>query len=567
MRQTKKVLDNTNKSLGLLKYALKTMKKLLLTLVILISVSVNAQNTMGTISFSNDIYDGYTLFTTHTNTYIIDNCGRRINTWESDYLPGNSVYLLPNGNLLRAGRSLTDSSNVNLPGGGGIVELYDWEGNLIWSWFDDDQNSRQHHDVFPMPNGNILVLSATIIGEADAIAAGRDPNLIDSSGELYNERIYEVEPTGTNGGNIVWEWNIKDHLIQDFDITKHNFGVVSENPGKLDVNFLGGFATSNNWLHINSIQYDEEFDQIVISSRRMSEIWVIDHNTTTAQAAGPAGDFLYRWGNPQSYNQGTEADRKLYGQHTAYLIPSGLPNGRKIMLYNNGIDRSPSYSEVFIINPPVDSNGNYSYTSNTAFAPNTTFFKFPETAPTVNSELYSAIVSSARQLPNGNILVCQGRAAYFFEIDPSNNNNIVWEYISPINNSDGTIYSQGQTPVNNFAFRATKYSKSYSAFDGKDLTPNDPIEANFNINDCLNTLSDDGFEISSISISPNPTRDILNINSVSTIDKVEIYNFTGNKVSEYFNTNTIDVSNLMQGIYFLKIYGQGDIASQKIIKQ
>ena len=134
--------------------------------------------------------------------------------------------------MLRAGRSLTDSSNVNLPGGGGIVELYDWEGNLIWSWFDDDQNSRQHHDVFPMPNGNILVLSATIIGEADAIAAGRDPNLIDSSGELYNERIYEVEPTGTNGGNIVWEWNIKDHLIQDFDITKHNFGVVSENPGK-----------------------------------------------------------------------------------------------------------------------------------------------------------------------------------------------------------------------------------------------------------------------------------------------------------------------------------------------
>ena len=163
--------------------------------------------------------------------------------------------------------------------------MYDWDGNLIWSWTDSSNSSRLHHDVFPMPNGNILVLSVTVVSQADTIQAGRDPNqLIDA--QLYNERIYEIEPVGATGGNIVWEWNVMDHIVQDFDPSKDNFGVIGENPGKLDINFLNGFNAEKNWLHINSIEYDEEFNQIVISSRRMREIWVIDHNTTTPEASG-----------------------------------------------------------------------------------------------------------------------------------------------------------------------------------------------------------------------------------------------------------------------------------------
>ncbi|WP_111685501.1 aryl-sulfate sulfotransferase [Winogradskyella tangerina] len=541
------------------------IKRLLFVfLLTILTDAIQSQNTIGTLSITSDAYEGLTLFSTHTKAYLINNCGQVVNEWNSTYLPGNAVYLLPNGNLLRTGRLAQGSNPVALPGNGGIVELFDWDGNIIWSWIDSSDTSRQHHDVFPMPNGNVLILAATLMTDTEAIQAGRDPNKLINS-ELYNERIYEVEPVGATGGNIVWEWNVKDHLIQDFDATKDNFGVVGDNPGKLDINFLNGFNAENNWLHINAIQYDEEFDQILISSRRMSEIYAIDRNTTTAEAAGSAGDFLYRWGNPQAYRQGTEANRELYGQHTPYYIPSGFPNERKLMVFNNGINRSPAYSEVLIIEPPVDVNGDYTYFPGTAYEPFSSFFRYPETAPVADSDFFSAIVSSGRQLQNGNILICEGREAYFFEIDT--NNNIVWEYISPVSNADGSTYEQGEMPPpNNFAFRATKYSMNYSAFDGRDLTPGNTIETNPDITDCLDVLNVNEFEVADFEIFPNPTQSVVNINSKLPFNKLEVYSSLGQKVMESANTS-IDISNQPNGLYFFRIYTDAGVETRKIIKR
>ena len=525
---------------------------------------MQAQNTIGALTLTSDAFDGLTLFSTHTKAYLINNCGQVVNEWNSTYLPGNAVYLLPNGNLLRTGRLALGSNPVALPGNGGIVELYDWDGTLLWSWTDSSDTSRQHHDVFPMPNGNVLILSATLMTDAEAIQAGRDPGqLVDS--ELYNERIYEVEPVGATGGNIVWEWNVKDHLIQDFDNTKDNFGVVGDNPGKLDINFLNGFDAENNWLHINAIQYDEEFDQILISSRRMSEIYAIDHNTTTAEAAGTAGDFLYRWGNPQAYRQGTEANRQLYGQHTPYYIPTGFPNERKLMIFNNGINRTPAYSEVIIIEPPVDASGNYTYFPGSAYEPFSTFFSFPEMAPVADADFFSAIVSSGRQLPNGNILICEGRDAYFFEIDT--NNDIVWEYISPISNADGSTYDQGEMPPpNNFAFRAMKFPLDYSAFDGRDLTPGATLETNPDIADCLAVLSTEEVEIADFEIFPNPAQSVVTVNSTLPINKLEVYSSLGQKVLESANTS-VNIGDQPSGLYFFRIYTDTGVETRKILKR
>ena len=74
-------------------------------------------------------------------------------------------------------------------------------------------------------------------------------------------------------------------------------------------------------LHMNAVAYNVELDQIVVSTPRFNEIWIVDHSTTTAQAAGHSGgrwkkggDLLYRWGNPRAYSRGTKEQQTLFGQ-------------------------------------------------------------------------------------------------------------------------------------------------------------------------------------------------------------------------------------------------------------
>ena len=96
----------------------------------------------------------------------------------------------------------------------------------------------------------------------------------------------------------------------------------------------------------------------------------------------------------------------------------------------------------------------------------------------------------------------------FFEID--NNNNIVWEYITPISNAMVLFMIKGILPPNSLTFRATKYSKNYAAFN-KNLNPGEPIENNSNITSCLNTLNKKNFDYSEVTIFPNPSSNFITI--------------------------------------------------------
>lgn len=199
----------------------KEMKRFYFLVLILFSVLSNSQNTVGALKNEVGSYDGYTLFAPNfsTKTYLINNCGEVVHQWSSGFTPGNSVYLLENGNLLRAGKISND--DITFGGVGGKIELFDWDNTLLWEYTYSSPLMSQHHDIFPLPNGNILMLAVDTIDETAAIAAGRNPSLI-LEGKIFNELIIELEPVGTNQANIVWQWNIKDHLIQDFDNSKSN---------------------------------------------------------------------------------------------------------------------------------------------------------------------------------------------------------------------------------------------------------------------------------------------------------------------------------------------------------
>ena len=454
----------------------KNHLKILFFFTFLFMLSVTAQKTVGVLLNTKKALDGYTLFTAHKETYLINNKGEVVKQWTSKYPPAKSVYLLENGNLLRAAQ-LPDTGKFTMPSVGGRIELFDWDGNLIWGYNYSNAKATQHHDIYPMPNGNVLILAIEVMDRIEASKKGRKL-ITPPFFQLYNEQILELKPKGSNDADIVWKWNVKDHLIQNINPSFENYGKVNENLHRLDINYIGSSSGGANWIHLNSIQYNAELDQIVMSSKHLSEIYIIDHSTTTAEAAksfggkyNKGGDFLYRWGNPAVYGQGTKSDQKLFAPHYPHWIDKGLKNEGKIMIFNNGSNRSPKFSEVFIITPPTGKLGKYTLAANKTYGPNKPDYTY---TAAVKTDFYSAFQSSAQVLSNGNILICEGANGRFFEID--SNKNIVWEYINPIGASKIITQGNNTKRKGNTVFRAKKYASNYKAFQGKNLKPGLTIE-------------------------------------------------------------------------------------------
>ena len=125
------------------------------------------------------------------------------------------------------------------------------------------------------------------------------------------------------------------YAIRSYYASKPNYGVVASHPELLDLNYPPVVLGDGDWNHVNGIDYDPVHDWIVLSARSQDEIYVIDHSTTTAEAAGhtggargKGGDILYRWGNPEAYQAGTAANQQLFGQHDPRFVPR-LPRCRQ----------------------------------------------------------------------------------------------------------------------------------------------------------------------------------------------------------------------------------------------
>ena len=298
------------------------MQRLILGLVLLALPAVAAAQTQTIGLFRNDpgTFPGYTLFSPleYTDTYLIDNQGELVHSWSTPYPIGNMAYLEEDGTLFRTADP--GGNDVFVWGGdAGLVQQLDWDGTVLWEFLYSDSTVRLHHDIEVMPNGNVLMIAWEYKSQAECIAAGRDDFLL-PDGELWPDHLIEVEPIFPSGGNIVWEWHAWDHLIQDFDPAQNNYGVVEDHPELIDINYMQDPLAD--WLHFNAIDYNPDLDLIAISTPRFDEMWIIDHSTTTAEAAGhtggrwgKGGDLLYRWGNPQRY--GANGKCELFGQHDA----------------------------------------------------------------------------------------------------------------------------------------------------------------------------------------------------------------------------------------------------------
>ncbi|MBD3236199.1 MAG: hypothetical protein GF330_05825 [Candidatus Eisenbacteria bacterium] len=382
-----------------------------------------------TLASGQEPFEGQTLIAPMNATYteLIDLDGTVLHTWHGASRPASMAYLLDDGSVLRP---CVDPGGYFSGGGtGGRIQRIDPDDQVVWDYFFSTDDYQQHHDVEPLPNGNVLVVAWEHKSREEALGAGRQQVF----GEMWPTLIVEIEPLGASGGTIVWAWHAWDHLIQDVDPQKPNYGVVSEHPERFDINYGQIPPETGDWLHINAIDYDPIRDQIVFSSRPFGEIYVIDHSTTTEEAAGHqggncgmGGDILYRWGNPQTYDRGLPDDQYFFAPHGVNWIDAGMPGSRNLLIFNNG-DRpggADDYTTVDELVTPQNPDGTYEIAPGEPFGPSAPTWTYggPETygGPTQ---------CGAYRLPNGNTLITYCEPGHIFEV--SETGATVWEHNLP----------------------------------------------------------------------------------------------------------------------------------------
>ncbi|WP_045474955.1 aryl-sulfate sulfotransferase [Winogradskyella sp. PG-2] len=529
------------------------MKKITILVLLLLFNLTKAQETVGLVfdDVNASKSEGYTLFTSLNDdrVFLMNNCGEVINQWDFSGLIGRQVYILENGNLLQ-------SSGLN-------VDIRDWDNNVLWSLdYMAFFGFRIHHDIEPLPNGNFLVLVRDPYTDVEMFAEGMDTSYPEDN--LVLERLVEIEPVGTNSANIVWEWKLFDHLVQDFDSSKPNFGTVADNPQLLNMNYEDGHGT--NPIHANAIDYNEDLDQIAISARHLKEVFVLDHSTTTAQAAshsggiyGKGGDFLWRWGNPEVYDQGTIADRKLGRQHDIKWITDGPNQGKMSVFNNDGYGTDLTASSIHIIDQN-DTNGVYSLSSG-KFLPENYFWSYDGTI--LGEVMEGSSRCGLQIMANGNALINETGRGRYTEVDESG--NVVWVYIAPT--AANSTFNQFETPTGTGSFRAHRYPEDYVGFNGVTFNNTGIIE---NVNsisqNCANLLSVDDAFFNDLKVYPNPTDGIVNFNFNNQIDHIQVYDLAGKIVLSKIDAQSINLENLENGLYLIRISTEGNSEMIKIVK-
>lgn len=534
----------------------------------------------------------YTLYATKNGTqaFLVDtaNIPVTFKTWTfaSTKKSVYSTYLTAGDTIVRSYKPAGNTTWNTGPCHGGIQKIA-WDGTVAWNYEYYAANAYcPHHDICPMPNGNVLLICYDYKTAAQASAAGSSQASV-----FYSEKIIEVHPTSATTGTIVWEWKLWDHMCQNYDPSKSNYVTsIVNNPQLLNINYAGTGNLPDRY-HMNGIDYNPTLDQIVFSMHFMNSAFVIDHSTTTTEAAGhtggksgKGGDFLYRWGNPASYGAtGTTIFNVI---HDAHWVPSDNPNYPN---YLCGFNNNPgSYSKVDIWNPPYNGS-NYTLTTGSAYAPSTYAYQYTSTFNSSNE-------GNSQQLPNGNMLVNNSFGAVY-EVNAagtqlwtkaSTNSSHAYRFtmcyvrgpVASATASASNICVGTPFNLNSSGLSVTETSPTYtyswasnpagfnSSSQNPSVTPStigsysytvtisntalgcwDTASVKVNVTSCTG-IDESKFEIN---VYPNPTEGILKIDFSGNDFEVFLHTTQGKQLIKDRNVKSIDLSDFINGVYFLTI--------------
>lgn len=377
-------------------------------------------------------YNCYVLFDGRdTRSYLIDMNGNDVKVWNYCGFPVEMIDpKLTNGERGHVFVQKEPEIFANKT----LLEL-DWNGNIVWQWGEKAPggSAKQNHDQARLPNGNTLVLAKLV-------------HIVPSLSEqpIDDQAIYEVTPDG----EVVWKWVSSDHMDElGFSTQEVRALILSSRMRPRSSLFVVNNMQPlgpNKWHRTG----DERFhpDNIMIDSREGNFIAIIERKS---------GKIVWRIGPdyPESYDFSKRSGSRkvprpvdmISGQHDAHMIPEGLPGAGNIMVFDNqgSAGFPPFYLELFqgsrvleII--PTTKEIVWQYDASANNKPFWTFF--------------SSFISSARRLPNGNTLICEGMHGRIFQVTPTG--DIVWEYINPHFGAwaDHDTYSGGN--LTNWVFRA-----------------------------------------------------------------------------------------------------------------
>ena len=502
--------------------------------VLICACSFDSLKSQDGILYNSDMsQEGYVLCTHDFNTFLIDQCGQIVNTWSAWNIDYHA--------------KLTDEGNIYYLDNGKIYER-DWEDNIVVEIEHNVTGLRLVYDIVKMKNGNYLVNCRWSISSSEIEELGWDENL---GGFNLIDGIVEINPEG----EVVWSWNIKEHTVQDQIEDATNFGSVEDNPQLMNIRAISDFDWKfGEAFMFNGIDYNEELDLILISVRKMSEFIIIDHSTTTEEAASniggdydKGGDILYRWGNPKNYQPNTIVERQLFYQHNPNWIKYGDHEG-SIIVFNNGLSTNTG-SSVIIVNPDTDDDGNFIMIDST-FSPTT-----PERK--IDSEKFdsksSGYTSGAKVMENGNIYITSGNWDQFIEITPDD--EIAWNY---------------KLEGNRYTYRTEKYPPSHPGLADKDFSVEGTIESPPSNYECTDfTTSTTDITKNDIRILHDPIGQTISFQTrIEERLSINGFDLMGRKIFNEINLRSednIDVSQIKNQIIILNIKsGQNQSITKKV---
>lgn len=478
-------------------------------------------------------FDGFTLYNSQnaTTAYLIDADESVAHTWACGSNANYSMALKPNGNLVRG--AVHTGNLITGAAVGGKVQEFAPNGTLVWEFVYSTADYVSHHDLTILPNGNVLLIAWVKKTLAELQAIGYT-----GTTAKYPGRIIEVQQNG-NGGQVVWQWDMFDRLIQYTDPSEPNYMPIAEHPERLNINVTtsgggGGPGGSTDWFHENGIDYNEELDLIAFSSRYLSEVFIIDHSTTTAEAAGHTGgnagrggDFLFRWGKPANYGvSGTQ--RITAAVHDVGWVKPGRPYEGWLGFVNNS--GGTGNSTVIDLIDPERIGLTYPWMPGTVWGPTNYDWR--------HQCLANASGQSAWDImPNGNIFAAIS-GQYMYEV--TSGGSVVWQYAAG--------------PA-----KAFRYTCDYP---GIITVMNDPCDVT---TDVAEVIADDV-----VTVHPNPTQGVINLRGidVSDLEVFVVLDATGREVHRSRPGWTVDMGELPDGVYqVVLVHSSGDRQVQRVVLQ